>query len=96
MVKTFCTTTLPCDFHEKFYDSFKQKKKITRRSQSTDQTIELLSISVSFFTVFCYFLLTEVATCSPRLPIFLLVITPCPQSNDYPYIYHCMLSSSAL
>ena len=95
MVKTFCTTTLPCDFHEKFYDSFKQKKKITR-SQYTDQTIELLSISVSFFSVFFYFLLTEVATCSPRLPIFLLVITPRPQSNDYPYIYHCMFSSSAL
>ena len=23
----FCTTTLPCDYHDKFYDSFKQKKK---------------------------------------------------------------------
>ena len=23
----FCTTTLPCDCHDKFYDSFKQKKK---------------------------------------------------------------------
>ena len=33
-VKTFCTTTLPCDFHNKFQDSFKQKKKITTRGQS--------------------------------------------------------------
>ena len=23
----FCTTTLPCVCHDKFYDSFKQKKK---------------------------------------------------------------------
>ena len=80
MVKTFCTTTLPCDFHEKFYDSFNQKKKITR-SQSTDQTIELLSISVSFFSVFFYFLLTEVATCSPRLPIFVSAAFAC-RHND--------------
>ena len=61
------------------------------------QTKQLSCFPFQFpFFLFFYFLLTEVATCSPRLPIFLLVITPCPQSNDYPYIYHCMLSSSAL
>ena len=40
----------------------------------TDQTIKLLSISVSILCFFFYFPPTEVATCSPRLPIFSFLV----------------------